>query len=183
MTKNLLSVFSLALLIGQSACNQVPKGVDSNVPDRSNRTLDPVKVEAYDEDSLNVVYYWDNVSRVDRKNEKDSTLIHVDGLVLLELQKEKLPIYIQTSLMQIEVLELPLAVKIDAFKKEPGQSLDLLSGTLLVSKAYQSPFPDVDTLRANELYMINKDIDLSEKEKLDDMELLDWWKKWKGRGK
>ena len=132
----------------------------------------PARVETLFADSANRALFWDEESKV----EASAGGLRVDGRSLIYLSAAELPLQIQTALMHIDVLELPLLVHIDAFDTQAGQALEVYSGALKVSKSYASPFPDVDTLRTGNLYMINKDIDLSEKERLDDLDVLHWWK-------
>ena len=132
----------------------------------------PERVEILFGDSSNRTLFWDQESVVEVVGKE----LRVDGLSLVYISTAGLPLRIQTSLMHIDVLALPLLVQFDAYNKDAGQSLDVFSGALKVGKSYESPFPDSDTLRAGDLYMINKDIDLSEKERLDDFSMLRWWK-------
>lgn len=66
------------------------------------------------------------------------------------------------------------AFRIQAHHEHAGQTLEMLSGKSRVSKAYSSPFPDPEFPSAGEIIMINKDIDLMEKEKSDTTNLVSW---------
>ena len=175
-----LPVFVVLLACSSAAC-QSPSGSAGTDHDSTSAVVEtvvdtipaPERVEILFGDSSNRALFWDRESVVEPLGKG----LRVDGLSLVYISDAELPLRIQTSLMHIDVLELPLLVRTDAFDKHAGQSLEVLSGALKVGKNYESPFPDIDTLRAGNLYMINKDIDLSEKERLDDFTPLGWWKK------
>ena len=60
----------------------------------------------------------------------------------------------------------------EAFRARPGEEIDLLVGRLHVQKSYHSDTDSVpELLGAGEMVMINRDIDLMEKEKLNPAEL------------
>ena len=67
-----------------------------------------------------------------------------------------------------------------------GEQAEVLYGHVRAAKAYPSNFADPDDLAAGEMSMINKSIDLMEKEKFDPSELARWSKEVtaaaKGRG-
>lgn len=132
----------------------------------------PERVQILFADSTNRALFWDTASMIEPMGKG----FRVDWLSLVYVSKAALPFRINTALMHIDVLELPLLVQIDAFDDQAGQSLEVYSGALKVGKSYDSPFPDIDTLHTGDLYMINKGIDLSEKERLDDLSILHWWK-------
>lgn len=117
-------------------------------------------------------FFWDSTSTV---TVAADTLLRIDGFLTLEIDQPYQPSKLRTSLMALHILEYPLLARIDAFDTQAGQSIEVFSGALSVRKAYESPWDDIDTLRAGDLYMINRDIDLSEKERLDDTTFGRWW--------
>jgi len=133
---------------------------------------DPTRLQLVFGDSVNRAFFWDETSAL---TEVEKGALRMDGRFFLSIEKASLPFRLRSSLMDIEVLELPLLLQVDAFDNEAGQSLELFSGTIKVEKSYPSDFPSLDTLRGGDLYMINKDIDLSEKEHLDDFSIQHWW--------
>lgn len=137
----------------------------------------PSKIENILSDNSKV-FYIDNSSLLTDTQIKDQKKIKLNGDVFFNIEGGNLPLYIFTSLMEIQVLT-PSAFRVTAYDEDQGQSIETLKGTIKVSKAYPSPFPDPDTLHENNLYMINKSIDLSEKENLDDNKLSVWWNKLK----
>ncbi len=85
------------------------------------------------------------------------------------------PMVIHTGFLKIEVLEPRSQFRVDAKKKEAGEEADLLSGRLKVIKTYHSDTDnEADTIVTGEMVMINRDIDLMEKEKMDGTEMKSW---------
>jgi transmembrane sensor len=83
------------------------------------------------------------------------------------------PFIIHTRALVTTVLDADTAIfKVDGYAKSPGEEVDLFAGSLKVIKSYHS---DTDNepviLHSGEMVMINTDIDLMEKEKLDSAEL------------
>ena len=66
------------------------------------------------------------------------------------------------------------AFRVSAFAKDEGESASVLSGRLLATKAYASHDPETDTLLGGNMVMINRSIDLMEKETYDTSELRSW---------
>jgi ferric-dicitrate binding protein FerR (iron transport regulator) len=63
---------------------------------------------------------------------------------------------------------------VSAFAKDEGESVEVLAGTLRAEKAYASKDHDPETLGAGDMVMINRSIDLMEKETYDTTELHIW---------
>jgi len=84
---------------------------------------------------------------------------------------DKKPVVIRTRQLII-TLQSPIArLHIDAFASSPGEQADLLEGQLKVTKAYHSTTDnEPETLKSGDMVMINKEIDLMEKETLDPAE-------------
>jgi hypothetical protein len=133
----------------------------------------PSKIKVLSPDSFKVFYIDSSSSLTDTQFNSRKEL-KVDGDVFFEIARGNFPLYITTSLMKIQVLA-PSTFRVTAYDADQGQSVETLKGTVIISKAYSSPFPDPDTLHENNLYMVNKSIDLSEKEDLDDDKLARWW--------
>lgn len=133
----------------------------------------PSKIEVLPPDSFKV-FYIDNSSLLTDTQINSQKELKLDGDVFFNIERGNFPLYISTSLMKIQVLA-PSAFRVTAYNADQGQSVETLKGTIIISKAYSSPFPDPDTLHENNLYMVNKSIDLSEKEDLDDDRLARWW--------
>jgi len=140
----------------------------------------PVKVQTLNE-GLGQVFYIDTASTLTDTMVNGHSHMKVNGDVFFDLKGSSFPVQLYTSLMQITVLK-PAAFRVSAYDIDQGQSVESLSGEIRIAKNYTSPFPEPDTLRENNLYMINCSIDLSEKEKLDDNQLATWWNQVKESG-
>jgi len=97
---------------------------------------------------------------------KSNRDIQLDGEAMLIVRSDAgKPFVIHTRNLVIQVLGTRLHV--DAFASSPGEEVDLLEGKLRVTKSYHSSTDnEPETLQAGEMVMINRDIDLMEKEKL-----------------
>jgi ferric-dicitrate binding protein FerR (iron transport regulator) len=97
---------------------------------------------------------------------KSNRDIQLDGEAMLFVRTNAgKPFVIHTRNLVIQVLGTRLHV--DAFASSPGEEVDLLEGKLRVMKSYHSSTDnEPETLEAGEMVMINRDIDLMEKEKL-----------------
>lgn len=72
----------------------------------------------------------------------------------------------------LEIFVLGTRFRVDAFADNAGEEVDLLEGKVRVQKSYHSTTDnEPEILTAGEMVMINRDIDLMEKEKLDSAEL------------
>ena len=72
----------------------------------------------------------------------------------------------------LEIVVLGTRFHVDAFRKNAGEQVDLLEGRLRVKKSYHSDTDnEAEVLEAGEMVMINRDIDLMEKEKMSPAEL------------
>lgn len=65
--------------------------------------------------------------------------------------------------------------RVYAHQENPGQTVKVLRGKLMAEKAYPSDFPDTEILKAGDMVMINKNIDLMEKETFDTTDLAAWF--------
>lgn len=125
---------------------------------------------------------------------KDSRDLDLDGEGMFEVQGMALgaagtatatdavramPMVVHTRNLVIEVLDTLMqgvgTFRVDAIRRRPGEEVDLLEGRLRVAKSYHSDTDnEPEVLVAGEMVMINREIDLMEKEKLsaDEMEKL-----------
>jgi len=84
---------------------------------------------------------------------------------------DKKPVVIHTRQLIITIQSSFARLHIDAFAASPGEQADLLEGQLKVTKSYHSTTDnEPETLRSGDMVMINKEIDLMEKETLDSAE-------------
>jgi transmembrane sensor len=81
---------------------------------------------------------------------------------------------IHTKNLLIEV-QMNGRFKVDAYPDKSGEEVDVLSGRLRVKKSYHSDSDnEPETIQEGEMVMINRDIDLMEKEKMDGTEIQHW---------
>lgn len=84
---------------------------------------------------------------------------------------DKNPFIIRTRQLIITLQSSYVRLHIDAFASSPGEQADLLEGQLKVTKSYHSSTDnEPETLKSGDMVMINRDIDLMEKETLDSAE-------------
>jgi ferric-dicitrate binding protein FerR (iron transport regulator) len=104
---------------------------------------------------------------------KENRDIDVDGEVMLEVSRTGPGKFrVHTRDLVVEVMETPARFHVAASRARPGEEVDLLEGHLRASKAYHSDTDsEPEILAAGEMVMINRDIDLMEKERLSPAEL------------
>ncbi|MBN8851705.1 MAG: hypothetical protein BGO55_05340 [Sphingobacteriales bacterium 50-39] len=84
---------------------------------------------------------------------------------------DKKPFIIRTRQLIITIQSPFARLHVDAFASSPGEQADLLEGQLKVTKSYHSSTDnEPETLKSGDMVMINKEIDLMEKETLDSAE-------------
>jgi len=101
---------------------------------------------------------------------KDNREITLDGVALFELTVTGAPVSLKTKSL---VMDVSAGVfRVDASRSSPGEEVDLLEGQLSVRKDYRSDTDSVaEVLGPGEMVMINRDIDLMEKEKMNQAEI------------
>src|SRR5690606_22090842 len=130
-------VVVICLALG-GACQQGAKSTVSSADNPANADFqkdtvsDPQRFQPVFGDSVNRAFFWDQESTL---HEASGEALRMDVLSVLYIEKASLPFVLRTSLMDIDVLELPLLLRIDAFDDEAGQSLELFSGALKVEKS------------------------------------------------
>lgn len=96
-----------------------------------------------------------------------------NGQVFLETHPQEKPLTVHTGLLTLTV-EGGSAVRVLVSAEKIGEQVEVLYGRVRAAKAYPSHFSDPDDLQAGEMSMINRSIDLMEKEKFDPTELAGW---------
>jgi hypothetical protein len=96
--------------------------------------------------------------------------LSLDGEGLLKVPTSERLLIIQTRLMHLEVRG-PSTLAITARSRETGEQVEVLSGEVVVSKNYASPYQVPDDLHGGEMSMVNQTIDLMEKENMDPVSL------------
>jgi transmembrane sensor len=102
------------------------------------------------------------------KNNRD---LELDGEAIFDVVADAgRPLVLHTRNLEITVLGTRFHV--DAFRKNAGEQVDLLVGKLKVKKSYHSDTDnEPEVLDSGDMVMINRDIDLMEKEKMSPGEL------------
>jgi ferric-dicitrate binding protein FerR (iron transport regulator) len=94
--------------------------------------------------------------------------VQLDGEGMFEVRG---PVVVHTRDLVIEVL-WGAKFHVDAYRSKAGEEVDVLGGRLRVHKSYHSDTDnEPETLDSGDMVMINRDIDLMEKEKLTPAEL------------
>lgn len=101
----------------------------------------------------------------------DNRDVELDGEAIFDVEGNAgKPMVVHTRNLEITVLGTWFHA--DAFRKNAGEQIDLLEGRLRVKKSYHSDSDnDSEILEAGDMVMINRDIDLMEKEKMNPAEL------------
>ncbi len=92
-------------------------------------------------------------------------LLRLDGKGQFSIDNDSQPVVIYTGMMKLSMQAVDF--QINAYSSSPGQSLKVFSGQLIATKSYPSDFPNTDTIHKGEMILINRDIDLMEKETFD----------------
>jgi predicted small secreted protein len=100
--------------------------------------------------------------------------VEADGDMIFVIGKKDIPFSVNTRILQLKVLQ-PAVFRVEAFRVDNGEKVDVLEGVVRAAKRYKSSFPEPDTVRRFEMVMINDQIDLMEKEKEDLTEFAQWW--------
>src|SRR5690606_36421196 len=82
---------------------------------------DPLRLQVVFGDSVNRAFFWDEASTL---RETGNAGLRMDGLSVLYIEHAAVPFKLRTTLMDVDILEVPLLLRVDAFNKEAGQSLE-----------------------------------------------------------
>jgi transmembrane sensor len=103
--------------------------------------------------------------------EHGNRVVHLDGEGMFEVrQRPGKSIVVMTRNL---IIEGPgTQFRVDAFRSRSGEEVDLLAGQLTIRKSYHSDLDSVaEELNSGDMLMINREIDLMEKEKMNPDEL------------
>ena len=89
--------------------------------------------------------------------------VSVEGEALLRVPVARRPLTLDTPLLRIDVIRTSTLL-VTARARQAGEEVRMLSGEAIVSKRYPSPYPAPARLRAGEMAMVNRTIDLMETE-------------------
>jgi ferric-dicitrate binding protein FerR (iron transport regulator) len=96
-----------------------------------------------------------------------------NGQVFIKARQQAKPLTVRTGLLILTV-DGDTAFRALVSSEQIGEQAEVLYGHVRATKAYPSNFAEPDELAAGEMSMINKSIDLMEKEKFDPSELAHW---------
>jgi ferric-dicitrate binding protein FerR (iron transport regulator) len=99
--------------------------------------------------------------------------IRGNGEVFIKTRQQDKPLIIHTGLMVLTV-EGESAFRASVSSDRIGEQVEVLNGHVRAAKAYASRFNEPDVLVGGEMSMINRSIDLMEKETFDRAELIRW---------
>jgi len=103
----------------------------------------------------------------------DPREIAVDGDFLFRVPESATPLTIRSRLLVLTVSG-KTALRVSAYTKDAGEQTEVLYGNVKASKNYPSAYAEPDLLTGGQMTMINKDIDLMEKETADIAALRAW---------
>ena len=99
----------------------------------------------------------------------------VNGDVLLKVPAAADPLIVSTRLFLLTVSG-ESALRITAYSRETGEQVQVVCGDVLARKNYPSKFDEPDHLAAGQMSMVNRTIDLMEKENFNPSEVAPWAK-------
>lgn len=121
---------------------------------------------------LEVSYHTPTKFQTAKGTQPTDRTYDLDGEAWLYVRNaDKRPVVIHTRLLILTIQSPYARLHIDAFATSPGEQADLLEGQLKATKSYHSSTDnEPEILKSGDMVMINKDIDLMEKETLDSTE-------------
>lgn len=99
--------------------------------------------------------------------------IAVDGDVFLRVPARAEPLTARSRLLVLTITGKS-ALRMIAWSRQAGEQVEVLYGTVTASKNYPSPYKEPDILTRGQMTLINRDIDLMEKETTDLAALQAW---------
>ena len=165
-----------AVLLGNLYCKgrgDVP--VQQGDPSYENKTEKPRTVGL--PDGSRVLMGTHTVLFLSKAFDQTKRELDLDGEAVFEIVGAPgKPFIVHTRLLEIEALGTRF--RVEAHREDAGEEVELLEGKLRVRKSYHSDTDsEPEELTTGEMVMINRDIDLMEKEKMDSSD----WKRIKER--
>jgi hypothetical protein len=99
--------------------------------------------------------------------------LRIDGDFFIRVPEASAPLIVRSRLLVLTITGRT-AFRITAFSLEAGEQVEVLDGHIEARKSYPSNYAEPDQLAAGEMTMINRDIDLMEKETTDLAALRAW---------
>jgi ferric-dicitrate binding protein FerR (iron transport regulator) len=107
------------------------------------------------------------------KSYPDPREIKVDGDAFIRTPAASSPLIVRTRLLVLTVSG-DSAFRVTGYSKDTGEQVEVLQGHIQAHKSYPSSYSEPDILGNGEMTMINRTIDLMEKETFDPAELRMW---------
>lgn len=172
------SLLGLLGLIIITSCNQQNNHSASSVKVKEKGKHDPLesgfgqrkKIKL--SDSLFVTLNSHSRIKLSRDDSLGYPEILLDGDAFFEIPPQDTPWVVLTGMLKL--MTRGASFRVHAHQEHAGQSLEVLKGELTAIKAYSSDYPDTEMLHAGGMILINKDIDLMEKETFDTSTLVTW---------
>jgi ferric-dicitrate binding protein FerR (iron transport regulator) len=191
----LQAVIGLLVLVGVCCCKGRRGGGEGNADHAGNVVNQDHGTGVGDSGNGDSLVYWSGTVRRKKIGLPDGSEIVMNAGAVIRLSREfngktrelwlegealfnvspdaGKPFIVHTR--NLKILVLGTRFKVDADPKTAGEEVDLLSGKLQVMKSYHSDSDnEPETLASGEMVMINRDIDLMEKEKMDGSEMKAW---------
>lgn len=99
--------------------------------------------------------------------------LRVDGDFFMRVPDAPQPLVVRSRLLVLTVTG-KTAFRITAYAREAGEQVEVLYGHIKANKSYPSHYAEPDLLTDGQMTMINRDIDLMEKETTDIAALRAW---------
>lgn len=169
-------VYAVLLTGGMASCKGPgPQATAKDTTHRSAQVSDTVWEIVHDSTAshnLDVIYRTPTKFQLAKGAGLPSRTYDLDGEAWFFIRDaDKKPVTIHTRQLIITIQSSYARLHIDAFASSPGEQADLLEGQLKVTKSYHSSTDnEPETLHSGDMVMINKEIDLMEKETLDPAE-------------
>jgi transmembrane sensor len=101
--------------------------------------------------------------------------IRVNGDAYFAISSEPdMPFSLSTQSLRLLVEGSDASFRVSAFDKDAGESVEVLHGLVSANKSYPSQDHDPEILKGGDMVMINRSIDLMEKETFDPATLQTW---------
>jgi len=160
---------AVLLLLGGAGCDHGGSGPHSGGAQSGSGAEQWKKLRL--PDGTDIVMKAGTVVRLSPEFGKSNREVEFGGEAMFDVAGDAgKPFVVHTK--NLVILVLGTRFRIDAWPDKAGEEVDLLSGKLKVTKSYTSKTDNQpETLEAGDMVMINREIDLMEKEKLDSAEL------------
>jgi hypothetical protein len=176
------SILTTVLLLAGTAVYCVgckPAGDKKTLPEKEGITqpaTDTIPAPRADHrlpDSTHVYLLNDTTKIIPHNDYPAHREIALDGDAFFYVPAATFTLIIHTKLLTLNVMG-KAAFRVTAPSAEPWAEVDVINGTVIVSKAYSSTFNKPDTLYDSQMQMLNQTIDLMEKEDFDAAALKAW---------